>query len=63
MEQSIFILVGLILIFLLCREIMCWYWKIGEIIGLLQRSLEEMKITNSILRNANSNMEKWDKNE
>jgi len=31
----IFLIVGII-IFLLCRELMCWYWKINRIVLLLE---------------------------
>jgi len=48
-SQSMFILVFLILIFLVCREVMCWYWKIGEIIKLLQKNVDQTTHTNSLL--------------
>ena len=30
------ILVGIIIIFLICRELVCWYWKINRLIALME---------------------------
>jgi len=35
-----------LLVFLVCREIVCWYWKINEAVGLLQEILFELKKSN-----------------
>ena len=36
-EPNVLITVfGGIIIFLLCRELMCWYWKINRIVLLLE---------------------------
>jgi uncharacterized membrane protein len=32
MELSLFVIAIALLLFLLCREIMCWYWKINQVI-------------------------------
>lgn len=29
-------LVVMLLVFLILREVMCWYWKINEVVGLLK---------------------------
>lgn len=48
MDQLIVFLVGLIIvvvIFLVCREIVCWYWKINEskeILTNIKNSLNEI---------------------
>ena len=36
----------LIIIFLIAREIVMWYWKINEIVGLQKSILEELKKMN-----------------
>ena len=35
MNDAIIMLIICFLIFLACREVMCWYWKINEIVKLL----------------------------
>jgi len=35
MIDAMLIIVFCFLIFLVCREMMCWYWKISEIVKLL----------------------------
>jgi len=30
------ILAGIVIVFLICREIICWYWKINNIVALLE---------------------------
>ena len=42
-------LVALLLIFLVCREIVCWYWKINQNTRVLEEILKEQKRTNAIL--------------
>lgn len=32
----LFCLIILIGLFLLCREVMCWYWKINKLVALLE---------------------------
>ncbi len=40
MDESFFrgigILVFIIIVFFLCRELMCWYWKQNEIVSILK---------------------------
>ena len=40
MDDSFFrgigILVFIIIVFFLCRELMCWYWKQNEIVSILK---------------------------
>lgn len=38
--QQLFFLLILIVIFFLCRELMCWYWKINELVRLQKESNE-----------------------
>ena|ERR1700674_3876564 len=40
----------LILVFVLIREILCWYWKINEIVDLLKNIRENNANTNALLR-------------
>ena len=37
MDYVIFTLFIAVIIFLICREIFCWYWKINGIVSLLER--------------------------
>jgi len=37
---TLFVFVG---IFLVCREIMCWYWKQNKIVELLEEIKEKLK--------------------
>ena len=30
------VLIGIIIVFLICRELVCWYWKINKIIVLME---------------------------
>ena len=41
------IIIGAVVVFLICRELMCWYYKINKIVSLLedQSSLLKMQIT------------------
>ena len=45
-------LVVLILVFIICREIFCWYWKINEITDLL-RSIND-KLSEESFKNQNT---------
>lgn len=38
----IFILLIIVLVFLICREIVCWYWKINQSIELQKKILEKL---------------------
>lgn len=35
-----------LLLFLICRHIVCWYWKINESVGLLKEIRDELKKSN-----------------
>lgn len=35
-----------LVVFLICREIVCWYWKINKSVQLLEQILEELKVLN-----------------
>ncbi len=35
MAYALVVLAILILVFLICRELICWYWKINEMVSLL----------------------------
>ena len=39
-----------ILIFLLCREIVCWYWKTNVVISLLTEIRDKLKLFNNRMR-------------
>ena len=46
----IILLVGVVVVFLVCREIVCWYWKLNKIVyfqeyqtNLLKKILKELK--------------------
>ena len=39
-----------ILIFLACREVVCWYWKINKQAESLSSIEEQIKTTNALLR-------------
>ena len=39
-------LVVVLLIFLICREVICWYWKINKVVELLEK---QNKLLTSIL--------------
>ncbi|MBC7714016.1 MAG: hypothetical protein H7177_11800 [Rhizobacter sp.] len=39
MESSnypVIIIIGTIVVFFICRELLCWYWKINKIVSLLE---------------------------
>jgi hypothetical protein len=41
------VLIGLsvlVLIFLICREIVCWYWKINESIAVLKEIRDQLRV-------------------
>jgi len=42
LKSVIFPLVIGFLIFLILREVMCWYWKINTIVGLLDEIIKKM---------------------
>lgn len=37
-----------ILIFLVCREMVCWYWKINRTVDVLEQILAQLKRMNGI---------------
>jgi len=39
----LFVILILIVVFLVCREIVCWYWKINEMITLMREQNELLK--------------------
>lgn len=41
----VYLIVGIV-VFLICREIVCWYWKMSDVVSLLRdikQSLNEIK--------------------
>ena len=38
------IIVGLIILFLICRELVCWYYKINKITALLEEQISLLKM-------------------
>jgi len=43
MDNLLVMLVVFLFIFLICREIICWYWKINNIVDLLERIDKSLK--------------------
>lgn len=43
---AITILVVTLVIFLICREVVCWYWKINRSVDLMEKILIELKKAN-----------------
>ena len=43
-------LVVLIIIFLICREVICWYWKINESVELLKDIKSELQVLNKAMQ-------------
>lgn len=43
LEKYILALIITIAIFLICREIVCWYWKINKRISLLEENNQLLK--------------------
>ena len=43
MDSSIIVLLVLIIFFLIGRELVCWYFKINKIAGLLEEIRDELK--------------------
>lgn len=39
-----------VLVFLIIREVVCWYWKINAEVDLLEDIREEVRATNAILK-------------
>jgi TctA family transporter len=40
------VIIGIIVLFLICRELICWYWKINRIVALMEEQnalLKELK--------------------
>lgn len=54
---SIFVLIISIMIFLLCREIVCWYFKINEFIKINKEILSELQNKNNISSARNKNFD------
>lgn len=43
---SLFPILGLllaVLVFLVCRELLCWYWKINQVVALLTEIRDHLK--------------------
>lgn len=47
MEQFVMVLLLFVAIFLLCREIVCWYWKINKRLEIEQQILDELRKLNA----------------
>jgi len=45
---AIGIIIGIVIVFLICRELVCWYWKINKIASLLE---DQNKILMQLLKN------------
>jgi hypothetical protein len=46
MDSAIFVLLVLVVFFLIGRELVCWYFKINKISGLLEEIRDELKSKN-----------------
>jgi len=49
------VLIVIIVVFLICRELICWYWKINRIVVLLEEQnkfLQDLLIKNSVSHNS-----------
>lgn len=44
---ALVILGVLLVIFLVCRELVCWYWKINRTVELLEQIHQELKLLNT----------------
>jgi len=56
-ETFISSLIGLLIVlvvFLICREVVCWYWKLNKIVELLE---EQNKLLGSLKRSKNEKIE------
>ena len=41
--ELLLILGGLVVIFLICREIVLWYWKVNRIVALLEEISDQLE--------------------
>lgn len=46
MDSAIIVLLVLVIFFLIGRELVCWYFKINKITGLLEEIRDELKNKN-----------------
>lgn len=37
------VLIGAVIVFLICRELICWYWKINKIVALMEEQNDLLK--------------------
>ena len=61
MEIFVYILIG-IAVFLLCRELNCWYWKLNQIVSLLEEIKEKMGKSEPVYEQSGNNKPKPDLN-
>ena len=61
MELFAYILIG-IAIFFLCRELNCWYWKLNQIVSLLEEIKEKMGKSEPVYEQSGNNKPKPDLN-
>lgn len=47
-------LVVCVAIFMICREIMCWYWKVNKRLEIEQQILEELRKLNVTMEQNNN---------
>ena len=52
------ILIAAIIIFLICREFFCWYWKINRIVALMEEQNSLLRQQLSIFISSFSNIDK-----
>jgi hypothetical protein len=47
----ILVIIGIIIVFLICREIVCWYWKINTLVELMT---EQNRLLSEIAKKSSS---------
>ena len=57
----IIVLVIVFIIFLICRELVCWYWKINALLEECQKTNELLTDTNNILEDILSDIRNSEK--
>jgi hypothetical protein len=52
--NGLVVLLVLVVVFLLCREIVCWYWKLNRIVGHQERQTETLQAILKELKDLNA---------
>lgn len=51
------VLVGVIAVFLVCREAVCWYWKINKRLAMLERLVDQQSTLASLQASTNDKLD------